>query len=48
MTGTPVMPGDELPDDDYLTWSCGVCGLCTQGGRRGLRLHMDTVHPEPS
>ena len=42
----PVLPGDELPAGDYLTWTCGICHTCIQGGRRGLTLHCRTVHPE--
>jgi hypothetical protein len=42
----PVVSGDVLPEGDYLTWTCGLCHTVTQGGRRGLRLHMSTVHPE--
>jgi hypothetical protein len=47
----PVKPGDELPDDDHMTWTCGVllapgvrCNTVTQGGRRGLVLHQQVVH----
>jgi hypothetical protein len=50
---TPVAPGDELPDGDYMTWTCGEpigpgleCNTVTQGGRRGLELHRRVVHPD--
>lgn len=49
----PVNTGDELPAGDYLTWTCSVvigpglqCNTVTQGGRRGLALHMAVVHPD--
>lgn len=49
----PVAPGDELPPGDFMTWTCGEpigdgrhCNTVTQGGRRGLELHRQTVHPE--
>lgn len=49
----PVGPGDELPEGDFMTWTCPEllapgrrCNLVTQGGRRGLELHRKTVHPE--
>ena len=35
-----------LPDGDFWTWTCGLCGLVTQGGMGGLNAHMITVHPE--
>jgi hypothetical protein len=34
-----------LPDGDYWTWTCGICHLCTQGGKAGLNAHMAVVHP---
>lgn len=49
----PVVPGDELPEGDYLTWTCGAplsngqaCNTVTQGGRRGLALHRRVVHAD--
>lgn len=47
---TNAYPHDpkRIPPGDTWTWTCGICGLCTQGGRRGLQEHQRVVHPGES